>query len=68
MQSQEIRYSNAIVRVHRPDLANDEREKRMKEIRISAEKILKGVIKNDTSNLRNYNNSPCSSGSSLLDF
>ena len=46
MQCQEFKYSNAIVRVHRPDLAEDEREKRIKEVKRSAEKLLKGMIKN----------------------
>lgn len=47
MQSQEFKYSNAIVRVHRPDLAEDERAKRTKEVISSAEKLLKGMIKNE---------------------
>ena len=59
MQSQEFKYENAIVRVHRPDLAEDEKQRRMKEIKNSAEKILKGVIKNDTSSIRSDNNSSC---------
>lgn len=48
MQSQEktFKYPNATVRVHIPDLAEDERQRRMNEIKKSAEKLLKGVIKN----------------------
>ncbi len=47
MQSQEktFTYPNAIVRVHRPDLAEDERARRMTEVKKSAEKLLKGVLK-----------------------
>lgn len=49
MQSREMvfEYPNAIVRVHRPDLADDEREKRMREIKRAAEMLLKGVVTND---------------------
>ena len=56
MQSQEFKYENAIVRVHRPDLAEDEKQKRMKEIRSSAEKLLKGVMKNVHDALNTNNN------------
>lgn len=58
MQSQEktFEYPNAIVTVHIPDLAEDERQRRMKEIKRSAEKILKGVIKNEYSTLHTNNN------------
>ena len=38
-------YADAIVRVHIPDLAEDERNRRMLEVRKSAEQILKGVEK-----------------------
>ena len=38
-------YADAIVRVHVPDLAEDERNRRMKEVRKSAEAILKGIEK-----------------------
>ena len=56
MQCQEFKYANAIVRVHTPDLAEDEKERRMKEVRISAEKILKEVLKNEYSTLDTNNN------------
>lgn len=58
MQSQEktFKYANAIVKVHIPDLAEGERQRRMKEVRSSAEKILKGVIKNEHSTLDTNNN------------
>ena len=48
MQSRVFTYPNATVRVHIPDLANGEREKRLNEIKRSAEILLKGVIKNGT--------------------
>ena len=51
MQCQEFKYANAIVRVHTPDLAEDEKQRRMKEVKSSAEKLLKGVMKNEYSTL-----------------
>ena len=56
MQSQEFKYANAIVKVHIPDLAEDEKQRRMKEIKCSAEKIIKGVMKNEYSTLGTNNN------------
>lgn len=57
MQSREtvIKYPNATVRVHRPDLSDEERERRMAEIKRSAENLLREVIKNElrTSNTDN---------------
>lgn len=47
MQCRVFEYPNAIVRVHIPDLAPEEREKRMREIKRSAEILLKGVLAND---------------------
>ena len=41
----EFKYSNAIVRVHIPDLAEEERERRMKAVKIAAENLMKEVIK-----------------------
>lgn len=38
-------YPNAIIRVYRPDLAEDERTKRMKAIHNATIKILKEVVK-----------------------
>lgn len=35
-------YPNAIVRVHIPDLAEDERSRRMKEVQRAAQQILRG--------------------------
>ena len=32
--------SNAIIRVHRPELTDEERARRMKEIRLAAERLL----------------------------
>ena len=40
-------YSNATVRVHLPDIASDVREKRMADIKRSAEMLLKGVLMYD---------------------
>lgn len=48
MQCRVFQYPNATVRVHIPDLATDEREKRLKEVKRSAEMLLKGVVKNGT--------------------
>ena len=47
MQSQErtFEYPNAVVRVRIPDLAEDERKKRMAEVKRSAEKLLKATMK-----------------------
>lgn len=53
MQSRVFEYPNAIVRVHIPDLADDEREKRMREIKRSAELLLKGVMANDAKGTSN---------------
>ena len=49
MQSREqvFKYPNATVRVHIPDLADDERIKREKELKRSAEILLREVIKNE---------------------
>ena len=47
MQCRVFEYPNATVRVHIPDLAPEEKEKRMKEIKKAAEMLLKGVVKFD---------------------
>ena len=47
MQCRVFEYPNATVRVHIPDLAPEEKEKRMKEIKKAAELLLKGVAKYD---------------------
>ena len=47
MQCRVFEYPDAIVRVHIPDLADEERAKRMREIKRSAELLLKGVMAND---------------------
>ena len=47
MQCRVFEYPNATVRVHIPDLAPEERAKRMKEIKRAAEILLKGVMFND---------------------
>lgn len=49
MEGQRIfTYPNAVVRVHFPDLAEEENRKRMQEIRKAAEEILKERIRNET--------------------
>ena len=49
------KYPNATVRVHIPDLAPEEREKRLNVVKKSAEMLLREVIKNEytTSNTNN---------------
>lgn len=56
MQSRELtfKYPNAIVRVHIPDLAPEEREKNTKELKRSAEMLLREVLRNEY-NARNTN-------------
>lgn len=48
MQTRVFEYPNATVRVHMPELTSEEREKRMREIKLAAEMLLKGVMLNDT--------------------
>lgn len=48
--------SNAVVRVHIPDLAEDERKARLETIKKSAEKLLKGQ-KNNVKHSYSTNNS-----------
>ncbi len=49
MEGQRIfTYPNAVVRVHFPDLTEEENRKRMQEIRKAAEEILKERIRNET--------------------
>lgn len=48
MQTIVYEYPNAIVRVHRPDLTPEERERRMKAIYDSAEKLLREVYENES--------------------
>ena len=45
MQSRVYTYPNAIVRVHYPDITQEENERRHKKIRESAEKLLREVLK-----------------------
>lgn len=40
-------YPNAVVRVHFADLSDDERNRRMKQIRKAAEDVLREKIKNE---------------------
>lgn len=56
MQSQEFKYPNAIIRVHRPDLAEAEKQRRMNEVKLSAENLLREVIKNEHITFNTNNN------------
>ena len=47
MQSREFKYPNATVRVHFPDIAEEENERRLKEIKFSAELLLRSLIKSE---------------------
>ena len=47
MQCRVFEYPNATVRVHIPDLAPEEKAKRMEEIKKAAEGLLKGVVEYD---------------------
>ena len=49
-----FKYPNATVRVHIPDLAPEEREIRLNKVKLSAEKLLREVIRNEY-NTRNTN-------------
>ena len=40
---QEFKFDNCVIRVHRPELTTEEREKRMQEIHNAAARLLKGV-------------------------
>ena len=44
---QTITYPNMVVRVHRPDLTEDERNKRMRNIMKATENFMKAVIKEE---------------------
>ena len=46
-QTRVFNYPNATVRVHIPDLAPEEREKRLNAVKKSAEMLLREVIKNE---------------------
>ena len=48
MQSRVFEYPNATVRVHFPDVAEAERERRLKEIKLSAELVLKALLKSES--------------------
>ena len=49
MQSRVFTYPNATVRVHFPDIADSENEKRLQQIKRSAEKLLREIIKAENS-------------------
>jgi hypothetical protein len=53
MQSRVFTYPNATVRVHFPDIAKEENEKRLQEIKRSAEALLRAVIKAEEAKERN---------------
>ena len=46
-QTKIFKYPNATVRVHIPDLAPEEREKRLNAVKKSAELLLREVLKNE---------------------
>lgn len=48
---QEIIYSNAIVRVHRPDITQEERKRRMMQVYKAAENVLKSKMKGERNGL-----------------
>ena len=54
-QTKVFKYPNATVRVHIPDLAPEERERRLNKLKKSAEMLLREVIKNEYT-ARNTNN------------
>ena len=56
MQCQEYEYKGAKVKVIRPDLADDERKRRMADIKLNAERLLKGRQKNEFSTHNTNNN------------
>lgn len=43
-----FKYPNATVRVHFPDITPEENERRLKEIKRSAEDLLRAVIREET--------------------
>ena len=47
MQSRVFTYPNAIVRVHFPDIAEEENRKQLEEIRRSAERVLQSLYFGD---------------------
>jgi hypothetical protein len=46
-QTKIYKYPNATVRVHIPDLAPEEREKRLNAVKKSAEMLLREVLRNE---------------------
>ena len=52
-QTRVFNYPNAIVRVHIPDLAPEERERRLNKVKLSAEKLLREVIRNEIRRVSN---------------
>ena len=46
-QTKIFKYPNATVRVHIPDLAPEEREKRLNAVKKSAEMLLREVLRNE---------------------
>ena len=47
-QTKTFIYPNMVVRVHFPDLTEDERKRRMKQLYNAAEELLKEKIRNET--------------------
>ena len=55
-QTSVFKFPNATVRVHIPDLAPEEREKRHNEIKRAAEMLLREVIRNELNTLGTNDN------------
>lgn len=51
-----FKYPNAVVRVHIPDYNEDEHNRAMKELKLSAEKIMKEVLRNEYNALNTNSN------------
>ena len=56
MQSRVYEYSNATVWVHYPDIADSENERRLQQIKRSAERLLREVIKAEETKLTKERN------------
>lgn len=56
MQSRVYEYPNATVRVHFPDIADSENERRLQQIKRSAERLLREVIKAEETKLTKERN------------
>ena len=55
-QTKVFKYPNATVRVHIPDLAKEEKDKRMKDVKLAAELVIREVLKNEYRTCNTNNN------------